>query len=348
MSERIARRLRRQAAACEQLGSHLYAGLIGAAADDVERGGPVGALLAGHEDDQRGSALALRLMASVHRLVLEGSLPELAAHYPSAGGDGDPAAAWPALVAAAESHRDELRALIPRGLQTNEVGRSAALAPGFVTIARRTGRPLRLLEIGAAAGLNLRFDRYRYEDRFGDPASPVRFDGMYERGNPPLDGRLEVISRAGCDANPLDPASEHDRLTLRSCIWADQVTRLRLLEAALEVARAEPVEIERSDALQWLAARLASPAPAAATVVYHSVVWQYLGDERRRALRSMIEDAGARATAEEPLAWLRMEPPANPREQPLAELRLSLWPGGAEDELLALTGYHGRPVHWLT
>jgi hypothetical protein len=346
VSERIARRLRRQAAACEQLGSYLYAELIGHAAEDVERGGPVGALLAGHEDDQRGSALALRLMAAVHRLVLAGQLPKLAAHYPSAGGDGDAAAAWPALLAAADSHHDELRALIPRGLQTNEVGRSAALAPAFVTVAERTRLPLRLLEIGAAAGLNLRFDRYRYEGGFGDPASPVRFDGMYERGEPPLGGHLEVASRAGCDANPLDPGSDDDRLTLRSCIWADQVERLRLLEAALGLARALPVEIERADAVEWLAGQLAKPAAGVATVVYHSVVWQYLGDDRRRALRALIEEAGAGATARAPLGWLAMEPPANPDEQPMAEVRLRLWPGG-DDELIALTGYHGRPVHWL-
>jgi hypothetical protein len=287
-------------------------------------------------------------MAAVHRLVLAGRLPALAAHYPSAGGNGDAGAAWPALLAAAESHRDELRALIPHGLQTNEVGRSAALAPGFITVAARTGLPLRLLEIGAAAGLNLRVDRYRYEGGFGDPASPVRFEGMYERGDPPLDGHLQVVSRAGCDANPLDPASDEDRLTLRSCIWADQVERLRLLESALEVAGTVPVEVERADAVQWLGARLAEPAAGTATVVYHSVVWQYLGDQRREALRALIEDTGARATADTPLAWLRMEPPANPDEEPLAELRLSLWPGGAEDELLARTGYHGRPVHWLT
>jgi hypothetical protein len=287
-------------------------------------------------------------MAAVHRLVLAGRLPELAAHYPSAGGDGDPGAAWPALLAAAESHHDDLRALIPRGLQTNEVGRSAALAPGFVTVAERAGGlPLRLLEIGAAAGLNLRFDRYLYEGGFGDPESAVRFEGMYERGDPPLDGHLEVASRAGCDANPLDPRREDDRLTLRSCIWADQVERLRLLEAALDLARALPVEIERTDAVEWLAGRLGEPATGVATVIYHSVVWQYLGDDRRRALRSMIEDAGARADAGAPLAWLRMEPPADPERQPLAELRLSLWPAGAEDELLALTGYHGRPIHWL-
>lgn len=42
-----------------------------------------------------------------------------------------------------------------------------------------------------------------------------------------------------------------------------------------------------------------------------------------------------------PLAWLRFEPGDN-----LAEVRLQLWPDG-EDRLLARSGFHGKPVHWL-
>ena len=46
-------------------------------------------------------------------------------------------------------------------------------------LARQTARPLRLLEIGASAGLNLRWDRYCYSApnaSSGDRRSPVRFD----------------------------------------------------------------------------------------------------------------------------------------------------------------------------
>jgi hypothetical protein len=50
--------------------------------------------------------------------------------------------------------------------------------------------------------------------------------------------------------------------------------------------------------------------------------------------------AGEKATANAPIAWLRMEPAGE-----MADLRLRLWPGG-EDEVLAEVGYHGRPIRW--
>lgn len=78
----LARRLRRQALGCQRSGSPLYGTLLERLAADTEAGGPGLDLLQGHELDPPGSALALRLMGAVHRLVLSGSLPELAAHYP--------------------------------------------------------------------------------------------------------------------------------------------------------------------------------------------------------------------------------------------------------------------------
>ena len=158
----LARRVRRQALACERSGSPLYATLLVRLAEDTEAGGPALGVLAGHELDPPGSALALRLMGAVHRLVLGGSLPDLAVHYPSAGGDGDSEACWLALQAALSEHSATLRELITQPVQTNEVGRSAALVGGFLQIAAITGLPLRVLELGASAGLNLHFDRYFY------------------------------------------------------------------------------------------------------------------------------------------------------------------------------------------
>jgi hypothetical protein len=55
-------------------------------------------------------------------------------------------------------YADAPRPLVDDPVQTNEPARSAGLLGGFLEIARRTGLALRLLEVGASAGLNLRFD----------------------------------------------------------------------------------------------------------------------------------------------------------------------------------------------
>jgi hypothetical protein len=67
----------------------------------------------------------------------------------------------------------------------------------------------------------------------------------------------------------------------------------------------------------------------------------YLTEENRENLRRLIEDAGTRATADAPLAWLSMEPGADQ-----AEVHLTMWPGG-ERRLIAEAGLHGRDVRIL-
>jgi hypothetical protein len=47
----------------------MYAVLLDRLADDLEAGGVTADVLAGHEDDPGPSALGLRLLGSVHRLV---------------------------------------------------------------------------------------------------------------------------------------------------------------------------------------------------------------------------------------------------------------------------------------
>lgn len=351
---RLERRLRRQATRAVQRRSPLYVGLLERTADDVASGGPAWRLLRERAGEASGDALPLRLLACVHRLVLAGDAPALARWYPSAGGEGTAAQAWPDFRALLEERADTLRALLGEPLQTNEPGRAAGLLAGFLAVARDGGLPLRVLELGASAGLNLNWDRYRYGApgfAFGPPASPVRLEDVYEGPAPVAPPRVEVAGRRGCDRQPLDAASEHDRLVLRSAVWADQRERLALLDGALAVARRHPPAIDRADAAGWLADRLAEPAPGVATVVVHSIVMQYLPRDGRLRLAALLRAAGRDADARRPLAWLRMEPPGRelPAEDPdrgLAELRLTRWPGGTET-LLGHAGYHGRPVRLL-
>jgi hypothetical protein len=343
---RLVEQIEYQAYSCRKLGSPLYAALLDAAAADAAAGGPVFEVLEDKAGDPDGSALVLRLMAAVHRLVLRGEAPGLAEHYPSAGGSGSPEGAVPAFLAAVAGHAEVLREDSRRPLQTNEVGRCAALVGGFLAVSRKFGLPLDVVEIGASAGFNLRWNRYLYEARgetWGDPASPVRLCSYNSETAPPFDVTAEVARRRGCDPNPIDPTTAEGREALLSFVWPDQAGRIRLLRAAMEVAGRLPVTVDRSPASAWLPDALAARPAGASTVVYHSIVWQYMDETEQGAVTAAVEDAGARATRDAPLAWLRMEPSA---DQKIVEVRLRTWPGD-DDRLIATSGYHGTAVRWL-
>jgi hypothetical protein len=356
-------RFQRRAVTRRSLASPLYAALLDVALADLAEGGPCAAVLARAPDDVDPvpDALALRFLGGVQRLVLTGRAPDLAGWFPTAGGDrpawlggeggavdADLAAAFRATVAA---HADELAEALRLPVQTNEVGRCATLAVGFAALLRRHRLPLRLLEVGSSAGLNLRWDRWRYESgdsAWGDPAAPLRFgEGVYREPFPdvsaPLGPGEAVVERRGCDTSPIDPTTAEGTVLLRSFVWPDQAERHARLDAALAVAAEVPAVVERADADAFVAAHLAERRPGCTTVVFHSIVWQYLPDDRRAGILDAVAAAGAAATADAPVAWLRMEPGDDPAEA--AELRLATWPGG-DDELLALSGYHGRPV-WV-
>jgi hypothetical protein len=199
--------------------------------------------------------------------------------------------------------------------------------------------PLRILEIGASAGLNLRWDRYRYESGqagWGDEHSPVRFVQFFEVP-PPLDRTAEVIERKGCDLEPIDPTSEEGALSLRSFIWADQLGRLSRLDGAIEIAKQMPVTVEHVDAATFLERELDTRRPDTATVVYHSVFIQYVTESIRARIAGAIDRAISEAPSEAPVHYLRMEPGVGTSE---FEIRL-------DDELLGTSRAHGTGVRWL-
>jgi hypothetical protein len=221
-----------QADACRMIGSPLYAGLLERAVGDLEAWGPTWEILRGHEEDPRFSVLGLRLLGAVNRLVLIGREPALADAY----ADGRVAEAWEHLREVLQRNAPALRDSLERPVQTNEVGRCAALLFGFLAVSAQTGLPLRLLEVGASAGLNLRWDCYRYEAggfAWGPTDSPLtvafELDGEEPAAAP---ASVEVASRRGCDAAPIDPATDDGRLTLLTYIWPDQAERIERMRAA--------------------------------------------------------------------------------------------------------------------
>src|SRR3954453_3611297 len=301
------------------------------AAADMEAGGPVWRTVEPSPDNPLNFATHLRLMGATHRLALAGEAPALAAHYPSTDGDGDADAAWKAFIELLEERPIDLG----QAVQTNEVGRCAALLGGFLMVAEQTGLGLRVLEIGASAGLNLRWDRFRYEAAdwaYGDAASPARVPCEYEGGRPPLPTPVWVVERAGCDPSPIDPTTDDGSLTLQSFVWPEQLERLELLRAAIEGPRRPPVQLDAASAPDWLGDQLARERGGSATVVFHSIMWGYMTDDDRARITHTFADAGERATESEPLAWLRMEPGADQ-----TDITLTTWPGG-EDRVIARAG----------
>jgi hypothetical protein len=222
--------------------------------------------------------------------------------------------------------------------------RTSALLGGLLTVQQGTGLPVRLLEVGASGGLNLLVDRYAHEVAdgvvLGDPASPVRLRRPWE-GRHPAHVPPRVVERRGCDPHPLDPTSAEDRLTLTSYVWGDQVDRFERLRGALQVAAAAPPVVERLPAGAFLERELAEPRPGVVTVVWHSVVRQYLAPQERQAVADLLTGAGGRATPQAPLAHLWLEP-----ERGFAfQVGLTTWPGGRATVLADCQG-HGPPVVW--
>jgi hypothetical protein len=346
----LAEYFRLEAVGLGEIGSTFYAELERSMADDIITGGPVWTVLESRSDSPFEDALALRLLGGVHRMVLAGNAPELAAHYPSVGGDGNAASAWWLLRDLVATQLPEVLDALARPPQTNEVGRSASLVPGFLTVAEKTGLPLRLLELGSSAGLNLRVDRYRYEQDgvgWGDPTSAVRFDDLWPDAMPPLGTPATIASRAGCDHDPIDASQPESALTLLSYVWPDQQHRLDRTRAALDIAADFPVDVAQASIEDWLPEQLAAAVPGVATVVFHSIVWQYLPEPTRASVLATLEEAGSRATAEAPLAYLRLEP--SPQTYFPAELRISTWPlpiGFHQDRVLGTSGFHFGPVTW--
>jgi hypothetical protein len=340
---------RQQAGFCDAYGSPFTARLCERMAADLEAGGPTVDLVGAWAGPLLADAVALRVCGALHAAALCGRDPALAAEYPARRPAFQIDAVWTAARAFLERDQAWVAEFIRSPPQTNEVRRSIALLAGFLEFARVHDRAIDLLEIGASAGLNLNWDRFRYRTAswsWGPNDGGVLIDTDWQGPPPPLDVVPRVRSRAACDLNPLDIRDAAQRLQLRSYIWADQHERLARFDAAADLAVATGVRVERADAAQWLSQRLAKREPDVATLVYHSVFLQYPPPATRLAIEAVIEAAGALATPQAPLGWLRLEPEAilgGPRDSARFLVELLTWPG-AERRVLAITDGHVRSV----
>jgi hypothetical protein len=341
----LAEAFRRQGEACAALGSPIYAELCEVAGADLEAGGPVAEVMAtwGGVGDPMELALPLRLLGTAHRLALLGRAPDLAAHYPACGGSPGRGLGSTFL----DLVRAEPGAVITdlgRPVQTNEVGRSAVLRPGLGEVAAEHPMPMRLLEIGSSAGLNLRLDHFSYRlggvELGGD--GPL-LEPEWTGDDPPSVG-LDITERAGCDPYAIDVTTADGAARAESFVWPDMTWRFERMAAAIDVARRVPARLDRRPAGEWLADHL-HPTPATVTVLMHSVMWQYVPVDEQREIEALIEARGAGASGSAPIAHLWFEPRFLGTDHWRFEVGLRTWPGG-EHRTLARAHPHGEWVRW--
>lgn len=333
---------------CDRLGSPLSARLLLIAGDDIAAGGVMDSITATFTDEPVRSALALRLLGGVHRLVLMGLTPRLASHFPSVGGTPEFGTLAADLISTAADHSTYLRDGLSVAPQTNETGRAAALFPALCAAVGPAGGRIRLLEIGAAGGLNLLLEKYRYELGdwvWGSATNTATITAEWTGPHPPDPGPIEVVSRRGCDVEPLDVTDPEQRLRLLSFIWADQDQRFERMRSAIDVALRSPPVVDRADAGEWLGHQLMENTVDATTVVQQSVMWQYLSGETRDGVTRALRQAGRAATPDAPLVHVTFEPGTGISERGGFAITVTTWPSG-ESILLGSAQPHGAWVEW--
>jgi hypothetical protein len=284
----------------------ISADLLTMLTDDLENDGPATRMLADHPD-AAAPLYYLRALAGVRLLILTGCAPELEAHLAGmVSHRGDPAYAEHTrdlFRRTLFSHPDEIRSAMDRPIQQHQPGRAGYLLRGLGMLA---APKVRLLEIGACAGLNLILDHYRWcgpDWEWGAPSSPVRL-----ATSGPYPGDIEIVHRAGCDIAPRDAADPDDAAILRSFLPVELEADRLELDNAIELAAFLRVRVDKADAVEWLRAELSRPAEADTyTVVWHSLFWLYLDPGDRSAVEGIMAAAARHMRLAricyEPRAW---------------------------------------------
>ncbi|HVX45134.1 MAG TPA: DUF2332 domain-containing protein, partial [Mycobacteriales bacterium] len=241
------------------------------------------------------------LMAAIHHSLLQDPGHELAQWF----GSVTTGPLRPAETAAApfldfcRSREGELRATIRRRLvQTNVPKRTVALRLGLAAVAERIGEPITLVEIGASAGVLLRYDEYGYrigDRRWGRADSPVQIDTEWRAAGPvpDLDRLPEVTRPIGIDLHPVDVSDPAERAWLRALVWPENSHQARLLTGALDVVAAHPVPIHAGDGATCLPEILDGVPAGSPVVVFHAATLAHVPAPDRPAFTAAIEAVGA-------------------------------------------------------
>ncbi|MEM7689396.1 MAG: DUF2332 domain-containing protein [Pseudomonadota bacterium] len=296
-------------------------------------------------------AMPLRVTGGLHHLALTGANKRLVPVY--AGEITDQDAVDALVLDMVAQHDAALSPWLDGPPQTNEAGRSASIMAGLLWLAQRVVPRFELFELGASAGVNTMLDRYAYDlggTRVGPAGSPMQIAPDWRgEGMPPApSGAFEIVSVRGCDIAPIDLSDPDAALRLKAYVWPDAAARMQRIDAAIQLASEKAPDVIEQDAQDFVAAMMATPQDKGTTrALFHSIMWQYMPREALEAITQMMEEQGAKATRERPLAWVSLE--TNPKTF-RHELRVRYWDGDAGDGtpvMLAHAHPHGAWVEWV-
>lgn len=334
-----------QAAHAEKAGAPITARVIRAERAIITSGTRTGQRMANWPGLSLEDAMPLRMAGGIHFLHLTGQADELGPVY--AGEIADQAAVDAVVAQVAAQHDLALLPWLDGPPQTNEAGRSACVMAGLLWLSGRLGPRFELVEIGASAGVNTMMARYFYDlggTTAGPEYSPMRIVPEW-RGSPPPANRVEITRVRGCDIAPVDLTDTAAAQRLKAYVWSDASERMARMDVAIGLATSQPPELVQMDAVDFVRQQLAkTQEPGTTRVLFHTVMWQYLPQASRDAIRVLMDEAGEAATPQTPLAWLRVE---TNRSTFRHELTVKYWPGGEGVVQLAEAHPHGAWVEWV-
>ncbi|MCA9005685.1 MAG: DUF2332 domain-containing protein [Planctomycetaceae bacterium] len=320
--------------------SPLYCSLTEAIAADEEL-----LLIAGQAS--AGQPVPNLLFAAVHYLLVADPNHPLAEYYATCTPKPkDPTQAFPAFKDFVLSHQREIIELLQtRLVQTNEVRRCACLFPAFMYALRHFDpQPLALLEIGCSAGLNLLWDRYRYEydeneEIYGNLDSPTLITSEFlGKRSPGLQDSLPLVTqRIGVDLHPIDVSAPAEVDWLRALIWPEQFWRRNLLEAAIKQQQEVELDLRTGDGFAEVSSIAAEIPKDTLLCIYHTHVANQISREKGEAFLETVRELGRHRDLLHLFNNLHD-----------AHLRLQVFRGGLlTRETLANTDGHGRWLEWL-
>ncbi len=342
---RVAEGIKVQAEHCRRNGAPATANIVAAQLALMQGDTLCGQRIANWPGLPLEDAMPLRLAGGFHHLKLTGADDRLLPVY---RGDVTDQAVVDAIVAEVTADHDtRLLPWLDGPPQTNEAGRSASFMAGLLWLSDKVGPRFELNELGASAGINTMMERYHYDLKgvtAGPENSPMQIKPEW-RGPPPPIAPVEIVSSQGCDQAPVELSDTEAALCVKSYIWPENEDRLARMDAAIALAAEKRPDVVQADALDWVTERLATQQdPGIVRVINHSIVWQYIPDDRRKQLTEAIEEKGREATTERPLVWMMLE---TNRETFKHELSIKYWPGPDNWHLLAEAQAHGSWVQWL-